>query len=190
MAQKKKTTVEPLAARLRTFVIENPMLTGPEIKALWKEQGQKGQLSDQTISTAKRTLKAKFFGDIPEHNGKFSKSGVIRQIIAANPNWSDAQIEEYMNGIGFPMERTSVYQIRLALRKKGGVSDPVPDKSGPRAGKGHRSRGKGYVDPFAQIERGLDSLIARIDAIGDADLADHAREIRRFASAQLLQQEQ
>lgn len=193
---------ETIASRLRAIIVEDPLAAGGDIKATWKERGETGTITDQSISTAKTILKKKLFCDeFPVHLGKLTVSGVVRNIIAANPQWGDSQVMAYMQDVGIEATRALISNVRSVAKNKHKVKvkkvkvkkadnfSPDPNQnSGPRAKKSKlASTPTKDSGSFVEIERQLDELISKIDAIGQSGLADQARRVRRLASAQLLE---
>jgi hypothetical protein len=203
-----------IASRLRSIILENPLAPGNEIKALWKDRKEDGTITDQSVSTAKTILKKKLFCDeFPVFSNKFTISGVIRNVIAANPKWGDFEVKEYLHDVGIEVTRALISNVRSVTKSKlkkasletpksenpTEVGSPDPNQDfGPRARKATKKTkttkkivvklapiSKGS---FVEIERQLDELISKIDGIlgHNSGIADQARRVRRLASAQLL----
>ena len=205
-----------IASRLRSIILENPLAPGNEIKALWKDRKEEGTITDQSVSTAKTVLKKKLFCDeFPVFSNKFTISGVIRNVIAANPKWGDHEVQEYLHDVGIEVTRALISNVQSVIKSKlrkssetptiksenqTEVGSPDPNQDfGPRARKATKKTTKKVAvklapiskGGFVEIERQLDELISKIDGIlgHNSGIADQARRVRRLASVQLLNDE-
>jgi hypothetical protein len=194
-----------IASRLRSIILENPLAPGNEIKALWKDRKEEGTITDQSVSTAKTVLKKKLFCDeFPVFSNKFTISGVIRNVIAANPKWGDHEVQEYLHDVGIEVTRALISNVQSVIKSKlrkssetptiksenqTEVGSPDPNQDfGPRARKATKKTTKKVA---VKLARQLDELISKIDGIlgHNSGIADQARRVRRLASVQLLNDE-